>query len=61
MSGRKNPATSDNEAMRDFRHRVLLERDEHVFGGEAAWLDAPAPPRADAETRRSKHRENFVR
>ncbi|GEM_PF-3697273 len=60
MSGRKNPAVTSNEAMREFRMRVLKERDESVVGSEAGWLE-PRPPRADAQTRRSKHRENFVR
>lgn len=61
MTGRKNPASTDNEAMQEFRTRRLLERGEAVVGDAAPWLDGIAAPRADAEVRRSKHRENFRR
>jgi hypothetical protein len=61
MPGRKNPHGTDNEAMREFRMRAIRERGEAVVGTEAAWLEPHDPIRADAQTRRSKHRENFSR
>lgn len=61
MSGRKNPRAHDNEDLRAFRHFEARARGERIVGDAAPGMDLYAAPRADADTRRSKHRENFRR
>lgn len=61
MSGRKNPGFHENEALREYRHFESRARGERIVGDSVPGMDILAPPRADAATRRPKHRENFRR
>lgn len=56
MTGRKNRARSDNEALHEYRLHEQIERGEKLVGSDAEWLDRRGPAasagrRRDALTR----------